>query len=300
MSAVPRDRVEIEAPAKLNLGLEVIGRREDGYHDVATIFLAIDLFDHLALTRHEELVLRCDSPELERDTNLALRALGLLRDESGAGDGAHLDLTKRIPAAAGLGGASSDAAAALLAAHELWRLGISRDRLQSIASRLGSDVPFFLHGGCALGRGRGDRLTTLPVPEGCWFVVAVPDVIIPRKTAMLYAFLEPADFSDGSRILDQADRLESGLPFEEDSLGNAFARPLYTHYPELTDLPDVMRQAGARSVAITGAGPAHYAPAADPQDAGRIAERLRDRLRDRARVIVVRPAPPRTARWGPL
>src|SRR5215207_10996647 len=115
-------RIVIDAPAKLNLGLEVIGRRADGFHEIATIFVTIDLHDRLTLSPSADLELSCDDDALAGEDNLALRALRLLRDETNHPGGARLDLRKRIPPAAGLGGASSDAAAALLAGCELWQL----------------------------------------------------------------------------------------------------------------------------------------------------------------------------------
>jgi 4-diphosphocytidyl-2-C-methyl-D-erythritol kinase len=288
-------RVAIDAPAKLNLGLEVIGRRDDGFHEIATIFLAIDLYDRVTLSPADDLELSCDDAALSGEENLALRALRLLRDETDHPGGAHLHLCKRIPAAAGLGGASSDAAATLLGGRDLWQQDLSDARLHDLAARLGSDVPFFLRGGCAFGRGRGDLLEPLPLTAdgSLWFMVVVPDVRIPTKTASLYARLSEEDFSDGSRIATQATRLRSGLAPDTALLGNAFARPLYAMVPELAALPDIMRDAGAASVAISGAGPAHYTLISDANQAGRIAGLLRDRLGDRAEVFVASPGPVR-------
>jgi 4-diphosphocytidyl-2-C-methyl-D-erythritol kinase len=287
-------RIEIDAPAKLNLGLEVIGRREDGFHEMATIFVAIDLYDLVTLSPTDGLELSCDDDALAGEDNLALRALRLLCEETGHRGGARLHLCKRIPAAAGLGGASSDAAATLLGGRELWRLDVGDARLHDLAGRLGSDVPFFLSGGCAIGRGRGDLLEPLPLAAELWFVVVVPDVHIPAKTASLYARLSAEDLSDGSLIGAQAARLRSGLAADVTLLGNAFARPLYAIAPELAALPGIMRQAGAESVAISGAGPAHYAVVTDEGQAEGIAARIRDRLGDRAQVFVARPSAPRS------
>jgi 4-diphosphocytidyl-2-C-methyl-D-erythritol kinase len=286
-------QIVIDAPAKLNLGLEVNGRREDGYHEIATIFMTIDLYDRLTLSLSADLNLCCGDDTLVGEDNLALRALRLLRDETNHLGGAHVQLRKRIPTAAGLGGASSDAAAALLAGRELWQLDVSDARLHDLAARLGSDVPFFLRGGCAIGRGRGDLLEPLPLPAGLRFVVVVPDVHIPAKTASLYARLSADDFSDGALIAAQAARLRSGLAPDPTLLANSFAHPLYAMVPELAALADIMRDAGADSVAISGAGPAHYALLTDEAPAQRIAARLRERLGDCAQVTVARPAPGR-------
>jgi 4-diphosphocytidyl-2-C-methyl-D-erythritol kinase len=286
-------QIVIDAPAKLNLGLEVIGRRDDGFHEIATIFTAIDFYDRLTLSAATDLQLSCNDDSLAADENLALHALYLLREMANQ-SGARIHLHKRIPAAAGLGGASSDAAAALLGGRELWGLNMSDATLRELAVHLGSDVPFFLRGGCAIGRGRGDRLEPLPSPAELSFVVVVPDVRIPAKTASLYARLSNADFSDGSHIASQAARLRAGLSLDVTLLENAFTRPLYAMIPDLGALPDIMRDAGAESVAISGAGPAHYAISSDAGQADAVAARLREQLGDRARVFVARPDPPRS------
>ena len=136
---------------------------------------------------------------------------------------------------------------------------MSDARLHDLATRLGSDVPFFLRGGCAIGRGRGDLLEPLPLPaqiSGSWSSCQTC-ASRPRRPASTRAS-SAEDFSDGSRIAAQAARLRSGLAPDMTLLGNAFARPLYAMVPELAALPDIMRDAGAESVAISGAGPAHY------------------------------------------
>lgn len=282
--------IAIQAPAKLNLGLEVIGRREDGFHEIATVLLAIDLYDTLTLGLADGLEVAGADLALAGGENLALSALRALRDETGYDGGARLELVKRIPVASGLGGASSDAAAALRGGCALWGLDVGEDALHAIAARLGSDIPFFLHGECAVGRGRGDELTTLPPPGDVWFVVVVPAIVMSNKTAKLYAQLRDGDFSDGAQISAQASRLNQGLGLDPGLLGNAFARPLSALVPVLAELPSVIRDAGAATVAISGAGPAHYAPFDQPDEARQVAENIRDRLRERAQVYVAQPA----------
>jgi 4-diphosphocytidyl-2-C-methyl-D-erythritol kinase len=330
-------RAEIAAPAKLNLGLEVVGKRPDGYHELATIFLTVDLCDHLTLhddgesksglgsskreaaaerggsgapsllpqrnperdwgagtsgtghDAHRPIVLICSDPTLATEENLALRALHALQQESGSGGGGQLTLDKRIPTAAGLGGASSDAAAALLAGNALWKLGLPRKRLAEIAAGLGSDVPFFLYGGCALGQGRGERLHPLPLPRNLHFVLVMPRIVIPRKTARLYASLAAEDFSDGFRVATQADRLRAGHPLDPALLGNAFSRALAALVPDLAGLPDLLRAAGAPHVALSGAGPTHYIPLTNPEDALCLAATIRRRLDPHVDVVAVDP-----------
>ena len=283
-----RCRVSVSAPAKLNLGLEVVGRRADGYHDLVTIFQAIDLVDRLTLIPCPTLRLICDDPTLAGADNLALGALAALRRVAGITTGAVVELAKAIPTAAGLGGASSDAAAALLGARRLWDAGIPDLALAHLALDLGSDVPFFLRGGTALATGRGERLEPLPSPTA-WFVVVSPRLVIPRKTATLYGALTATDFSDGGCVRRQAARLLGGEPLAADLLGNAFARALYALRPQLAELPALMRQHGAPAVALSGAGPSHYAVFAEVAAAERTSASLSNVLGRRASVAVAVP-----------
>ncbi|MDP9370599.1 MAG: 4-(cytidine 5'-diphospho)-2-C-methyl-D-erythritol kinase [Chloroflexota bacterium] len=248
----------ILAPAKLNLGLEVVGRRADGFHDIVTIMQAIGLTDRLTLQPFPSLRFTCSDPALERDDNLALAALRALQAEAGVDRGGWLHLDKAIPAAAGLGGASSDAAAALLLARHYWAPTLADERLAPIAASLGSDVPFFLRGSTALASGRGERLEALPAPNTPWFVVATPLIAIPRKTATLYGELDPTDFSSGGCVRQQAAQLHSTGSLDPTLLRNAFCSPLYRLQPALERVPDAFRRAGAPFVALSGAGPSHY------------------------------------------
>jgi 4-diphosphocytidyl-2-C-methyl-D-erythritol kinase len=293
-----QSKVVTRAPAKVNLGLEVLARRPDGYHDLATIFVTISLFDELSLIADERISVQCDHWHIAPEDNLVAQTLRTLAVETRTLFGARAELRKQIPTAAGLGGASSDAATTLVAARDLWRLGMTDDELAAIGGRIGSDVPFFVRGGCAVGRGRGELLEPLPVPTDVRFVVVAPTITIPRKTATLYGALQPEDCSDGSAVAAQAARLRSRRGIDPALLGNAFTRPLYSLVPALADLPDAFRDAGAPSVALSGAGPAHYAVVEDPQRAEHIAAKLRARLENSARVYVVEPVPARPRGHG--
>jgi 4-diphosphocytidyl-2-C-methyl-D-erythritol kinase len=281
------------APAKLNLGLEVLGRRPDGYHDLATIFLTISLFDRLTVSAADQSQFVCLDADISIEENLVFRALSSQRPRTESTP-MVVTLQKNIPLAAGLGGASSDAAAALLAARQFWRLPCADEALTARAAALGSDVPFFLRGGCALGRRRGDVLQPLLLPRDTWFVVVAPTLVIPHKTATQYAMLSSRDFSDGSLVERQAERLHAGLALDPSLLLNAFTTPLYKLVPALAELPFAMRGAGAPSIALSGAGPAHYAVVDDQALASHIAAKLRATLGTKARVFVVSSVPART------
>ena len=155
-------RLIADTPAKINLTLRVLKRRSDGFHELDTVFQAIDLWDTLEFEHADGITLTIDHPELADDaTNLVRRAAVLLRETFGIERGVSIRLLKRIPLQGGLGGGSSDAAATLLACAQLWNLDTDPCGLEPLARRLGADVPFFLHGGTARGTGRGDRIARL-------------------------------------------------------------------------------------------------------------------------------------------
>ena len=152
----------MRASAKVNLSLEVLGKRPDGYHEIVTVMQAVDLYDRLTLEAASTLSLRADEPDLPTDErNLIMRAARLLKDAAKVEAGARIELSKRIPVAAGLGGGSSDAAATLWGLNRLWKLRWPRARLMELAVGIGMDVPFFLGNGPALGTGRGEHLKPL-------------------------------------------------------------------------------------------------------------------------------------------
>ncbi|MGH7345206.1 MAG: 4-(cytidine 5'-diphospho)-2-C-methyl-D-erythritol kinase [Candidatus Rokuibacteriota bacterium] len=155
-------RLALSAAAKVNLALEVLGRRDDGYHEIATVMQTVDLSDRLVLEEADVLELRTTASDVPTDgTNLALKAASTLRDMAGVSRGVRITLDKRIPVAAGLGGGSTDAAAVLVGLNRLWGLRWPTARLAEAAVQLGMDVPFFLRGGVALGTGRGEQLEPL-------------------------------------------------------------------------------------------------------------------------------------------
>lgn len=186
------DGVEVLAPAKLNLYLEILGRRPDGYHEIETLMVAVNLYDRLTFTDDPSgaLSLRCDDPTLPLgDGNLVMKAAKRLRAATGCPRGASIDLTKVIPAQAGLAGGSSDAAAAIKALDRLWGLNSPKGVLEQVAGEVGSDVAFFLNTPSAVCRGRGEKVEALTPPEGggLYFVLVCPPVGL--STAEVYGNL---------------------------------------------------------------------------------------------------------------
>lgn len=249
----------VKAYAKINLGLEIIGRRDDGFHELVTVLQTVSLYDEIAVVPGDALTLRCDRKGMGGERNLVWKAADLLQRESGTEQGAVIDLVKTIPVAAGLGGGSSDAAVALRSLNELWELGLDAPRLAELASHLGSDVPFFLQGGTALGTGRGEILEPLPTPEGQWLVIVSPDIRLPGKTPALYGRLDADDFTDGSATLKLADALRSGQALPEECMVNAFERVADDAFPGLDRHRAVMLKAGAEHVHLSGSGPSLFA-----------------------------------------
>ncbi|MDE2999102.1 MAG: 4-(cytidine 5'-diphospho)-2-C-methyl-D-erythritol kinase [Gemmatimonadota bacterium] len=175
------------APAKLNLGLKILRRRQDGYHDIVSVLQTVDLCDRLAFTSAAtgETLVRCDHPDVPAGPeNLVFRAVEVLRRETGVNRGVRVDLDKRIPTGAGLGGGSSNAGATLRALDRLWGLRLGPERLSGLGAELGSDVPFFLTGGTAVATGRGERLRPVVWEDEFWYVLVYPG--FPVSTARAY------------------------------------------------------------------------------------------------------------------
>ena len=275
--------MKLPPPAKINWTLEVLRRREDGYHEVRTVMQTIDLCDELEFGAGEGVRLEVDGPHEATEDDLVLRAAALL--DEGRGRGAQMRLTKWIPVAAGLGGGSSDAAAALRALNDRRGLSRSAQELSELAAEIGSDVPFFLCGGTALVEGRGERVTPLPDAAQTWLVLLVPPLQLPDKTRRMYAALAEADFTDGSRTERFVEVIRERRAVEDGDLYNVFERAAYAVFEELDAYREALLGAGAQSVHLAGAGPALFA--LGPDEAGARAIRDKVSLPD-ARVFVVR------------
>ena len=272
MPPQPYQKLVIKAYAKVNLALEVLGRRPDGYHEIASILQTIDLYDTLSFEPASELKLDCP-PELASETNLVMRAARQLKQVSAYRQGAHITLEKGIPVAGGLGGGSSDAAAALHGLNRLWGLGLARERLAAIAAGLGSDVSFFVYGGTALARGRGERISPLPPLAEHWLVLLHPNLPIPEgKTARLYSRLNPTHFSEGEATV----RLFASLSSELDIslLYNVFEKVAFDFFPGLSDYRQRFLEAGAPSVHLAGSGPTLFTMLKQKEPAAEICRRL--------------------------
>lgn len=258
--------VKAYAHAKINLSLEILGKRPDGYHEIVSLMQALALHDSLTFTAAELLTLRSSAAELEMGENLILRAAKLLQAECGISAGVVVELEKRIPVAAGLGGGSSDCAATLLALNEIWGLGLSRERLVSLSLKLGSDIPYFFYGGTALVEGRGETVTPLPAFPFHWVVLVTPRVDLPEKTKTLYGKITPDAYTSGDTTRRLAERVRRGEPVDVSEFSNAFLPILLNESPAVRMCWERLHQAGAEHVLLSGSGPTLYVLLEDESD----------------------------------
>ena len=246
--------VTVQAPAKINLTLEVIARRGDGYHELRSVIRTIDLCDSITIGDAGADIYSSDSPEWDGEKSLVSKAVALFRETTGDSGKVSVSVVKRIPMSAGLGGDSSDAAAVLRGLNSFYQADLPEEALHRMAEQLGSDVPFFLYGGTALIEGRGEKVTPLPSVPPALLVLAVPMVeTIPGKTGYLFSRLTPNHFTDGEITRSFIEALEAGekLP----PLFNTFENVAYQCFPGLDTARKHFLKLGARDVHLAGSGP---------------------------------------------
>ena len=292
--------MEVLAYAKLNLTFEVLGRRNDGFHQITTIMQTIGLADLIRIEPDSALVVECEYPELAGEKNLVWRAAVELAKIGNVEPTARITVEKHIPVGMGLGGGSSDAAAALLGLNLLWDLGLSVDELAPIAAGLGSDVSFFLWGGTALAQGRGEQITSLSPLPPLAVTLVFPDLAIPNKTATMYSRLTLGQFSDGGVTRQMVQILTAGQFVKESVSGlvfNAFSKVAAQSYPELAELYREVAEQGGPAMHLCGAGPALFALPSSEEEHQRIAELLQPHS---AGVYLVTTVPPEKCGVGSL
>ncbi|MBI4330022.1 MAG: 4-(cytidine 5'-diphospho)-2-C-methyl-D-erythritol kinase [Chloroflexi bacterium] len=248
--------IRVLAPAKINLTLEVLSRRPDGYHEICSVVQAVGLYDELTFEGAEDITLTCEGLDLPPEDNLVVKSARLLGRQTGAAVGARITLRKGIPVGAGLGGGSSDAAATLTALNELWQLGLSRERLAALAAGVGSDVPFFIYGGTALVRGKGETVTPLGPVSPAWVVLLDSLLNVPAgKTAIMYKSLTATDFTDGHYTVRMVQEIREEKRIDEDLLFNVFDRVATVLFPDLQTQRSLMQNEGNGKVTLAGSGP---------------------------------------------
>ena len=257
------------APAKINLGLRVLNRGSDGYHELRTIFQTISLADHLTVTCDPggdgQVAFHCDDASLSTRNNLAVRAAESLLRAGGWRGSVAIELKKRIPAGAGLGGGSSDAAAVLLALRRLLKPRPRREMLAQVAAELGSDVPFFLHGGTAVGLGRGEEVYPLPDQPRRWLVLIAPEVFVSTpeayralwKSRVRLTAAERQHIINGFRASIAASE-ESGSLDPAKLPANDFESVIFQQFPVLRKWKKRLIEAGSSVAMMSGSGSAVF------------------------------------------
>ncbi|MHB8104470.1 MAG: 4-(cytidine 5'-diphospho)-2-C-methyl-D-erythritol kinase [Dehalococcoidales bacterium] len=257
--------LSLKAPAKINLTLEVLRKRPDGFHEIRSVLQTIDLCDTLHIQAGSGLSIQASIQDWKAEKSLVNRVLSLF--PASLSRGVDIKIEKRIPLLSGLGGDSSDAAALLKGLNDLWQLKLSPEKLLEMASQLGSDVAFFLQGGTALAEGRGEILTPLPPPKKMWLVLVVPDIpVAPGKTAKMYAALKPSHFTDGAITAKLAETLKKGGAIGSELLFNVFEDIAFDMYPKLSYYISGLIRLGI-PVHLAGSGPTLFAVCQDKTQA---------------------------------
>jgi 4-diphosphocytidyl-2-C-methyl-D-erythritol kinase len=267
----------VTAPAKLNLTLEVLRKREDGYHEIRSIIQTLSLSDKLRFTASSRLEYRCDLNGWEAGRSLVSKAAALMIEEAGSGRSALIEITKRIPLSSGLGGDSSDAAATLRGLNMLWKLNLSLPQLLKMAAKLGSDVPLFLYGGTLLAEGRGEKIAPAPVMPHMSVVILFPLVPeVKNKTAQLYALLKPGHFTNGQVTDYFIANLQNKTHSPGSGLFNVFDEIGLEYFKGLKIYKKKFLEAGAKEVHLAGSGPTLFALVQDAVTADNIYKRLQE------------------------
>jgi len=251
---LPSNGVRIQAFAKLNLGLEVLHKRSDGYHNIRSVFATISLADLIDIQPSDTLELDCLPAMTTSPTeNLAYRAAAtILAHPSANGRGAKITLRKRIPAGGGLGGGSADAAAVLMGLQDLYELPISDDELHTMALSIGSDVPFFLTGGSAIVEGRGESVTPVSLQLPYKVIIVLPHIHVDTKDA--YAHMKPHDRGTTQSFLQIFDNIDT----YKDQLVNDFESYVFAQHPILQQVKTSLYEKGALYASMSGSGSTMY------------------------------------------
>ncbi len=274
-------KLEIKARAKINLTLDILAKRPDGYHELETIMQTIELHDVLVIEETRRgITVTTNHPLLsDAKSNVAYRAVGLLMNTFKINKGVKIQICKNIPVAAGLAGGSTDAAAVLRGLNHLWDLGISKEELANKASLLGSDVPFCIRGGTALAKGRGEILSTLPdIPE-IWLILAKPPIEV--STAEIYQNYDSEKVDRRPKTKAMMAAIQTGnVNAIIKNLENVLESVTLRRYPVVLQLKQVMEKCGVCRALMSGSGPTVFGIADSRAEAERIAIRLRNKLPD--------------------
>ena len=262
------NKLKAHAFGKINLCLEVLAKRDDGYHEVRSVIRSVDIKDEIEVSKSNDLRLSCDSPNIQGEANLAFHAARLIQNVGGNMDGASIKIVKGIPISSGFGGGSSDAAAVLVLLNRLWNLNLSNDSLRELGSQIGSDVPFFIEGGTAFVSGRGEIVRVLAPPQEAVFLLVSPGIEIENKTSNMYSLLTSLDFTKGGLSRKLEARIRQGGDVPTQLLFNVFQEVAISNNPQLSEVVEAIKACGAKEVFLSGSGPGLFTPVKDLKTAG--------------------------------
>ena len=272
------DKIKLKALGKINLGLDVLGRRPNGYHDVRMVMQTVYLYDQILLekTDKEGISLKTNLFYLPvNENNLAYRAAKMLIDEFAIKEGVHISLEKHIPVAAGMAGGSSNAAAVLYGMNRLFQLGLTDQELMERGVKLGADVPYCIMRGTVLAEGIGEELTPLPAMPKCHVLLAKPPISV--STQKVYEKLDAQEVTKHPDIDGILLGLQRGdLKKITSSMGNVLENVTITEYPQIERIKDVMKEEGALNAMMSGSGPTVFGIYDDKILARRAAARIRE------------------------
>lgn len=251
------EKLMLKSLGKINLGLDVLGRRENGYHDVRMVMQTVYLYDQITLTKTKKpgIALETNLFFLPVDeNNLAYRAAKLLMDEFHVKEGVHISLEKHIPVAAGMAGGSSNAAAVLFGINRMFSLGLSTEELMERGVTLGADVPYCIMRGTVLAEGIGEELTPLPPMPKCYVLIAKPPISV--STKLVYEKLDSHEIEDHPDIDGILEGLqEENLEKIASRMGNVLEKVTIEEYPVIAEIKDMMKEHGALNAMMSGSGP---------------------------------------------
>lgn len=251
------DKLQLKAYGKINLGLDVIRKRPDGYHDLDMIMQMVDVYDDVIIEKKagEEIVVKADAAVLSNGKdNLAYMAAKMLFDEFGIKSGVEITIHKRIPIAGGMAGGSSDCATTLIGINKMFNLGLSKQQLMERGVKLGADVPYCVLGGTAIARGIGEVLTPLPTPPQCHVIIAKPPISV--STAYVYGHIRPDEITKRPDIEQMTLAIkEQDLNKLSDLLYNVMEEVTVSEYPVIEKLKSIMLENGALNSIMSGSGP---------------------------------------------
>jgi 4-diphosphocytidyl-2-C-methyl-D-erythritol kinase len=268
----------VTAPAKINLTLEVLKKREDGYHEIRSVIQTLNLYDNLKFSDNPKMEYKCNLDIWDAQRSLVSKAADLIRTETGTTRSALIEITKRIPLSSGLGGDSSDAVAALRGLNLLWKLNLSLPQLLKMAAKLGSDTTLFLYGGTLLAESRGEKISPAPVMPHLSVVVLFPPLPeVKNKTSQLYAQLKARHYTTGKATDDFISGLKSPLFDPAKGLFNVFDEIGLSFFKGLKEYKQIFLESGASQVHLAGSGPTLFTLLKDPAEANKIYMRLKER-----------------------